>query len=183
MRKLFNLTTLTVTLFLLGSCSKENVDRYNSKTSIDEADNMSKAGNNKGKGKGKGNNDGSSDDSDSDTGGDTISYAYTYVLKTYENKDPLHKFRISSTGDIMQLRTDSTITSWGEDFWGSWEDPFEYADNQVVIRSLFAITTYTFNTLSDGSVDVYKEKIVQLSYLDPNTLDTTYSHPGIYELE
>lgn len=92
--------------------------------------------------------------------------------------DPLYRFSISQSGSAMMLETDPTITSWGTDYWGYWDEDFPFVNNKVDYTFGLGNTVYTFTQVSPGVYDVTK-KLVVSSY-NSNTVTTTYSHPGIY---
>jgi hypothetical protein len=93
--------------------------------------------------------------------------------------DPLHRFGID--GEEVLLRTDPTVTSWGEDYWGYWDDPYTMVDNQVIYTIGLTHVTYTFNPLEGGGFDVFRRLLVTRHYTGPT--DTTFTHVGIFEPE
>ena len=52
-----------------------------------------------------------------------------YVEVVNYDYDPLYRFGIE--GDEVLLRTDPTVTTWGEDYWGYWDEPYTMVNNQV----------------------------------------------------
>lgn len=106
-------------------------------------------------------------------------YAW-YVESVDYDYDPLYRFGIE--GDQVLLRTDPTVTSWGEDYWGYWDEPYAMVDDKVVYRIGLTHTTYTFNPLSGGGFDVFKRLIVT-PYSSNGVPDTTFTHVGIFEPE
>lgn len=130
---------------------------------------------NSGKGKGKKDND--TDTTSTDT---EVKYAKTYRIKQdIKVTDPLYKFHISESGDLILLESDSTIAMWGADFWGSWKDPFTYGNNKVNYINGLSNITYEFFPQSDGTISV-KLTVITQPYPSGEPR-TTVSYPGVYE--
>jgi hypothetical protein len=127
---------------------------------------------NKGKGKGKGNNNQNDPEEDP--------FVITYQLYQADDSDPLFRFSISQSGELVLLESDATVASWGTDYWGYWSDPFPYANNEVNYIIGLTNTTYQFQSLPDNKIDVTKILIVQP--YPSGTPTTTLSHPGVYGL-
>ena len=167
------LWTIAIFIFALltASCEKD----LNSPTGdILSSDNTSQNSLKKGKGKGKG----QIPDPDPDPNVDP--FVQTYQLFQAVDSDPLYKFSISQSGQLMLLETDPSITSWGTNYWGYWSDPFQYVNNEVNYIIGLTNTTYRFQSLPDNKIDVTKTLIVQP--YPSGTPTTTESHPGIYIL-
>lgn len=101
-----------------------------------------------------------------------------YQASQVIDPDPLYRFSISNSGNAAMLETDPTITSWGTDYWGYWDEDFPFVNNKVDYTFGLGNTVYTFTQVSPGVYDVTK-KLVVSSY-NSSTVTTTYSHPGIY---
>lgn len=127
---------------------------------------------NKGKGKGKGGNN------QNDPG--VNPFVITYQLYEADDNDPLFRFSISQSGELILLETDATVASWGTDYWGYWSDPFPYANNEVNYIIGLTNTTYQFQPLPGDKIDVTKTLIVQP--YPSGTPTTTITHPGVYAL-
>ena len=160
----FALTCLLTMVIFIG-CEKSD---YLTEEHTDIAE---KKGDNPGKGKGK------------PSGGNeepepSVTYSATYLLYMADDPDPLYKFSIATSGDLMLLQTDPSVTGWGTDYYGYWSDPFPFAGNEVNYTFGLANTTYTFIPLPDNKYQVEKT-IVQQPYLG-STVTTTVSTPGIY---
>jgi len=106
-------------------------------------------------------------------------YAWYVEVVDYDY-DPLYRFGIE--GDQVLLRTDPAVTSWGEDYWGYWDEPYTMVDNQVTYTIGLTHTTYTFNPVSGEGFDVFKRLIVT-PYSSNGVPDTTFTHVGIFEPE
>lgn len=105
-------------------------------------------------------------------------YNGSYQLLEVVDFDPLWKFHIS--GNNITLETDPTVTSWGNDYWGYWDEPFPLEGNTLTyIAGGLTKTTYTFDVLDNGNIDVRKLVIVT-QYLSGDTT-MNFSHPGIYQ--
>ncbi len=104
-----------------------------------------------------------------------------YQLQNAHDFDPLFRFAISASGQFMMLESDASISSWGTDFWGYWDEPFAYTNQQVNYTFGLSNTSYTFSPIAVNEFDVYKRVIIH-PYLS-GTADTAYSLPGIYTLE
>lgn len=153
----------------LNANSDQNTDE------VMEIGALGKRGSNNGKGKGgNGGDDPVPDPTEDDP------FVVTYIIDEIDEWDALYKFSISESGTLMKFETDPTITSWGTDYWGSWADPFPYKDNKVNIIKGLTNTTYEFEFLSDGRVDIVKTLITQP--YPSGTPRTTVTHPGIYKL-
>ncbi len=107
-----------------------------------------------------------------------IEYNATYQIAEIDDHDPLYRFSISQSGQLMLLQTDPTVTSWGTDYWGYWSSPYTYTNNQVNYIIGLTNTTYQFTVLPNNNIDVTKTLIVQ-PYLG-GTPTTTITHPGVY---
>ena len=106
---------------------------------------------------------------------------YAWYGETVDfDADPLYRFGIE--GNQVLLRTDPTVTSWGEDYWGYWDEPYAMVDDKVEYTIGLTHTTYTFDALSGGGYDVSKRLIVT-PYSSNGTPDTTFTHVGIFEPE
>jgi len=163
--------SIFISAFLTISCEK----MVNSPA--DEINSANNAGqNNFEKGKGKGKGKGTIPDPEPDP----IPFVKTYQLFQAVDWDPLYKFSISESGQLMLLETDSTVTSWGSNYWGYWSDPFVYSNNEVNYIIGLTNTTYRFQALPDNKIDVTKTLIVQP--YPSGTPTTTETHPGIYVL-
>jgi len=175
------LISLALILMLAAACQKEEVSPASNETVITDAgsDLKNKKGDNGGKGGKKDRNN--SDDTAEPT--DSITYASSYILSTSKDADPLHRFLISKSGDLILFRTDSTVTSWGEDYWGYWKDPADFKDNQVVHHYALSKTIYELNKNSDGTYDVKRTLIASRSYFPGSPIDTTVTYPGTYRRE
>ncbi|MCB0699135.1 MAG: hypothetical protein H6551_13500 [Chitinophagales bacterium] len=130
-----------------------------------------------GKGNGKGDNE------DPAPNPDPVEYAVTYQISEVDDPDALYRFSISSSGQLMLLETDPTITSWGTDYWGYWSSPYTYANGQVDYTIGLGRTIYTFTQVSANTIDVTKTLITS-SYPSSRggTTTTTVSHPGTYTI-
>ncbi len=106
-------------------------------------------------------------------------YAW-YVESVDYDYDPLHRFGID--GDQVLLRTDPTVTGWGEDSWGYWDEPYTMVDGEVIYTIGLTHTTYTFDPVSGGGFDVFRRLIVA-PYSSTGAPDTTFTHVGIFEPE
>jgi len=102
-----------------------------------------------------------------------------YVEVVNYDYDPLYRFGIDQ--DEVLLRTDPTVTTWGEDFWGYWDEPYTKVDNKVMYTIGLTHTTYTFDPLPGGGFDVSRRLIRQPYPI--GTPDTTFTHVGIFERE
>ena len=103
-----------------------------------------------------------------------------YVEVVNYDYDPLYRFGIE--GDEVLLRTDPTVTTWGEDYWGYWDEPYTMVDNEVIYTIGLTHTTYTFAPLPSSGFDVSRRLITQ-PYSSTGTPDTTFTHVGIFEPE
>lgn len=160
---------IVVALVMLTSCEKEvysPTDETNSSKVISQNDF------NKGKGKGKKN----------DNEGDPIPdpFITTYQMYQADDSDPLFRFSISQSGQLILLETDPTVASWGTDYWGYWADPFSYANSEANYVIGLTNTTYQFQELPGDKIDVTKILVVQP--YPSGTPTTTVSHPGVYNL-
>jgi len=168
---LLRVSVIFIFAFLIISCEKN----INSPAGdILSSDNTSQNSLKKGKGKGKGNIPDPEPEPDPDP------FVTTYQLFQAIDSDPLYKFSISQSGQLMLLETDPSITSWGTNYWGYWSDPFLYANNEVNYIIGLTNTTYRFQSLPDNKIDVTKTLIVQP--YPSGTPTTTETHPGIYIL-
>ncbi|UCF64411.1 MAG: hypothetical protein JSW33_00875 [bacterium] len=154
---------------LISSCEKD----LNSPTDeILSSNKISPNNLKKGKGKGK------ASDPEPDPGEDP--FIRTYQLFEAIDGDPLYKFSISQSDQLIWLETDPTITSWGATYWGYWSDPFVYSNHEVNYIIGLTHTTYRFQELPGNKFDVTKTLVVQpYPSGSPTTTDT---HPGIYIL-
>ena len=107
-------------------------------------------------------------------------FVTTYQLYEAIDGDPLYRFSISQSGELMLLESDPTVAGWGNDFWGTWSDPFPYLNSEVNYIKGLTNTTYQFQQISPETIDVTKILIVQ-PYPNGEPI-TTESHPGIYTL-
>jgi hypothetical protein len=170
---------LAMVSVMIFSCQKEdysNIDGDNSQNYQALAKEGKGKDSNNGKGKGKGKKD--------ETPPDTTvqdSFTKTYILSDRDDPDALYKFSISKSGKLILLESDPTVGLWGSDFYGLWSDPFTYSDNQVNYIKGLTNTTYDFDYLENNKVDVVKTLLVA-SYLS-NSVDTTITHPGVYQLQ
>ena len=167
---------ILVVLFAVLSCQKETIEPVSQKltdtsTESFNSDLKFKNGSNKGKGR--------KDDTDNDDTPDPISYASTYKLSSQNATHPLYQFSISTSGDLMLLQTDSTITTWGTDYWGFWSEPFGYSNNKINYISGLTNVTYEFEMLANDQIAVKQTLIVQPWPTGQPT--TTISYPGIYD--
>ena len=103
-------------------------------------------------------------------------YAWYVEVVNYDY-DPLYRFGIDQ--DRVLLRTDPTVTSWGEDYWGYWDEPYTMVDNKVAYTIGLTHTTYTFDPLPSGGFDVSR-RLIRQPY-PSGTPDTTFTHVGIFE--
>ena len=182
MKSVFNMTCSLVAitfLFLFASCEKDTINPSDSlsDTPIEVrggGNGDGNGGNGGGNGKGKGKNN----DDDGGNNQDTIHYASTYQITAYDEFDPLYRFSFSDAGDLVLLQTDSTVTHWGTDYWGSWADPYPYLDGIVHYFNGLTEVTYDFESLSGDMFDVNKTLSVT-EYLSGN-VTTTYKHIGIF---
>lgn len=110
-----------------------------------------------------------------------ITYDVTYQLSEVDDPDPLYRFSISQSNQLILLETDPSITSWGTDYWGYWSSPFAYANGHVDYTTGLGRTIYTFTQTSATTIDVQKTLITS-SYPSSRggTTTTTVSHPGTY---
>jgi hypothetical protein len=107
-------------------------------------------------------------------------FVTTYQLLQADDSDPLFRFSISQSGELMLLETDPEVTSWGTDYWGYWSDPFLYENGEVNYIIGLTNTTYQFQPLQDNKMEVTKTLIVQpYPSGDPTT---TITRPGVYVL-
>lgn len=127
-------------------------------------------GNGKNKGKPKG------DDPIEDPEQDP--FVSTYQLLQAHDSDPLFRFSIAQSGELMLLETDPEVTSWGSDYWGYWSDPFLYENGEVNYIIGLTNTTYQFQLLQNNNIEVTKILIVQ-PYPSGNPT-TTITRPGVY---
>jgi hypothetical protein len=103
---IIGLSVMFIFAFLITSCEKS----VNSPTSgIHPSDNTSQNSLKKGKGKGKG----QIPDPDPDPDPNVEPFVQTFQLFQAVDSDPLYKFSISQSGQLMLLETDPSITSWG----------------------------------------------------------------------
>lgn len=155
----------------------ENILSQEGDHSVDEiySDKLYKKGGN-GSGKGRGRND----DPPADT---TVQdpFVKTYQLYQADDADPLYKFSISNSGVLMMLESDPNAGSWGSDYYGLWDEPFQYSGNQVFYGYGLTATYYNFEFLSDDLVGVTKTRYTTV-YLS-SRVDTTITYPGIYKLQ
>jgi len=174
MKSMLRLTTLLSTLtviFLFTSCDKEDLQTAGA-TGQDEITVRGGKGNNNGKGKGN--------QGDGSGGVDPvpIDYDATYQISEVDDPRPLYKFSIATTGDLMLLQTDPSITSWGTDYWGYWADPFPYADGIVHYIDGLTEVTYEFSPLSGDKFDV--TETLRVTSYNSGAVTTTVWHLGIY---
>lgn len=162
---------LIALILMAAACEKEPLQPNNPNT---EQELKYKRGNNNGKGSKK------DQEQEEDEVSDTVRYISTFIAYDVDDADPLYKFKLNTTGDTMLLRTDPSVTSWGDDYWGAWADPFEFKDGKVIFKSTLSTTTYEFTLQSDGSYDVNRTSIVARSYFPNSGVDTFITHPGIY---
>ena len=172
LKSTFALCLALITTLSLMSCEKD---------ALVSTDNSGLSGHdlelrNNGKGKGKKDKDGEEEEEEEE-----IVYTSTFILRQAVDFDPLYKFSISEAGDLMLLQTNPEITTWGTDYWGSWSDPYPYANYIVHYTKGLTDVTYVFDPLPDGSFDVTKTLIVS-PYSTRGEPDTTITNPGIYVL-
>jgi hypothetical protein len=158
---------------MLTSCEKEV---YSPTDEINPSGMISENNFNKGNGQGKGKNN----DNDNGDNSEEDPFVSTYQLYQADDSDPLFRFSISRSGELMLLETDAAVTSWGTDYWGYWSDPFPYTNNEVNYIIGLTNTTYQFQPLPDNKIDVTKILLVQP--YPSGTPTTTTSHPGVYGL-
>jgi hypothetical protein len=173
---LFRVITIFAAFVMLSSCEKDvysPADEINSSRIMVE-DNLKK---DKGKGKGRNNQN----DPPADPVDPVVDpFVSTYQLDQADDFDPLFRFSISQSGELMLLETDPTVTSWDTDYWGYWSDPFPYTNNEVNYIIGLTNTSYHFQSLPDNKIDVTKILIVQP--YPSGTPTTTITHPGVYNL-
>ena len=134
----------------------------------------------KGKGKNKGKPKGDDPVEDPVVDPEPDPFVTTYQLFQAQDSDPLFRFSVSQSGELMLLETDPGVTSWGTDYWGYWSDPFLYENGEVNYINGLTNTTYQFNMLPDNKIEVTKILIVQpYPSGDPTT---TVTRPGVYDL-
>ena len=110
-----------------------------------------------------------------------VSYGSTYQLQAGETaSDPLFRFSVATTEDLILLESDPNIGTWGSDFFGYWSEPFAYSDGQVTYTIGLNDYTYIFSDLPDGRVEVTLVH-VQRPYLSGETTTTT-SRVGTFTL-
>lgn len=102
-----------------------------------------------------------------------------YRLALADEFDPLSRFGLD--GQQVLLQTDSTITSWGADYWGYWDEPFTIEGDVVSYTVGLTHTTYTFVPLVGDGFDVTRTLVVQ-PYLSGEPT-TTLTHVGMFEPE
>ena len=107
-------------------------------------------------------------------------FVTTYQLFQADDSDPLFRFSISESGELMLLETNPEVTSWGTNYWGYWSDPFLYENDQVNYIIGLTNTTYQFKLLHDNKIEVTKTLIVQPYPSGEPT--TTITRPGVYIL-
>jgi hypothetical protein len=169
----FWIITISTAVIMLTSCEKEI---YSPADETNPSKITSQSDFNKGNGKGKHKDD----EGDPNPDPTPDPFVVTYQLYQADDSDPLFRFSISESGELMLLETNPTVTSWGTDYWGYWSDPFPYANNKVNYTIGLSNTTYQFQSLPDNKIDVTKILVVQ-PYLS-GTPTTSKSHPGVYEL-
>ena len=162
---ILQVVVLFIVAILITSCERE----LNSPTDKISQNDLKKV---QGKGKGK------ITDPEPDPNEDP--FIKTYQLFQAIDGDPLYKFSISQSGQLMLLETDPTITSWGTNYWGYWSDPFAYSNHEVNYIIGLTNTTYRFQELPGNKFDVTKTLVVQP--YPTGTPTTTETHPGIYIL-
>lgn len=160
---------LLLSAFLLTMYSCQKADNVNPATDTEAL--AKKGGNGKGS-SGKGNKPTEEPEEP------VIEYESTYRITTYDDPDPLYQFSFSTSGTLVLLETDPTVTTWGTDYWGTWANPYTYANGVMETRSGLTETRIEFIQLTNGDIDVYK-RIIRHPYLS-GPIDTTYVHPGIY---
>lgn len=170
----FWILSIIAVMGLLISCEK-NVNSPADGTNSNEI--TSETAFNKGNGKSKGKH---KDDIGDIPDPNQDPFIATYQLHQADDFDPLYRFSISQSGQLMLLETDPTVTSWGTDYWGYWSDPFPYANNEVNYIIGLTNTTYQFQPLPGNKIDVTKILIVQP--YPSGTPTTTVTHPGVYIL-
>jgi hypothetical protein len=82
-----------------------------------------------------------------------------YTVTSYLDFDPLYQF--GKTGGSVLLRSDPDVGLWGEDYYGYWAEPFALDGNSLSYIIGLTHTTYDFEPLADGSVDIVKTLVVQ----------------------
>jgi hypothetical protein len=117
-------------------------------------------------------------ESDSTPPAPTPQWAW-YRLALADEFDPLSRFGLD--GQQVLLQTDSTITSWGTDYWGYWDEPFMMEDNVLSYTVGLSHTTYTFLPLAGEGFDVTRTIVVQPYLVGEPT--TTVTHVGVFEPE
>jgi len=170
---------LLLTMLIFISCQEEEVlpdSEFQNEVTL-RGGKPNDNGGGKGNGKGKGGKD---DNNDDDTGEEdpVIEYGDTYQLHERDDYDQLYRFSFTVEGDQVLFQTDSTITSWGTDYWGYWAEPHPYENGVVQYISGLSFVKYEFVEVGDGVFDVSK-MFVQGFYNSTHT-DTTFSHPGLY---
>jgi hypothetical protein len=173
------------TIFMMQSCDTEDVrpagsDDSPSSVFVRGGKGQGNGGDNgggNGGGNGKGKNKDGSDGGDTDPV-DPVEYAATYEITEYDDWGALWRFSISVDGDLMLFQTDSTVTHWGSDHWGSWADPFPYANGVVHYIKGLSNVTYEFVALPNDQFDVTKT-VITGSYTGEITT-TTVDHLGVY---
>ena len=80
----------------------------------------------------------------------------------------------------MLFETDPTVTTWGTDYWGYWDEPYTYANGEVEYFIGLTYTVYEFTQVSSNTIDVTKTLVVT-PYLG-GTATTTVTHPGTYTI-
>jgi hypothetical protein len=171
---LFRVIAVIAVVVMLTSCEKEV---FSPAGESNPSGVISENEFNKGNGKGKGKNNQNDPPIDPP---EVDPFVITYQLYQADDSDPLFRFSISQSGELMLLESDATVASWGTDFWGYWSDPFPYANNEVHYIIGLTNTTYQFQPLPDNKIDVTKILIVQP--YPSGTPTTTLSHPGVYGL-
>lgn len=182
-RLTFVLMLTAASLFSFLSCEKESLSPTNGirqsiptedgNNSIDATD-PTLEDNGNGKKKKKRNNP------PEDPPEEEIVYVATYELVQMDEADPLFRYSISESGDLVLLETNPDIGLWGSDFYGSWSDPFPYANNEVNYQTGLTDVTYQFDPISNTQIDV--TRILVTSPYTGGPPNTTITHVGIFEL-
>jgi hypothetical protein len=101
-------------------------------------------------------------------------------LSNVDDADPLYQFAFNSSGTQVMFYTDSTITHWGTDYWGYWDEPYIVEDGVVSYTIGLSSTTYLFEDIGNNTFLV--SKIVVTSPYNGGPSNTTETTPGEYSL-
>ncbi|MBR9859771.1 hypothetical protein GYB22_03300 [bacterium] len=167
------LPALALLIFTFSSCIKCDEPEPVYQDFDQQEDQLRRGGDNKGKGKNK-DNDTTDPDPDTETGN-----AVEYMLTEVEDHDPLYRFAVD--GDQVMFYTDPSVTSWGTDYWGYWDEAYDWNNGEVNYIIGLTNVTYSFDEISEGTYEVTKTLIVSHYLTGEST--TTVTVPGIYEIQ